>query len=38
MGIETLTGLNKAAVLLICLGEDATARIFPNCPTTRSVR
>lgn len=28
MAIETLTGLNKAAVLLICLGEQATARIF----------
>ena len=28
MGIETLTGLNRAAVLLICLGEEATARIF----------
>ena len=28
MGIETLTGINKAAVLLICLGEEATARIF----------
>lgn len=28
MGLETLTGLNKAAVLLICLGEEATARIF----------
>lgn len=28
MAIETLTGLNKAAVLLICLGEEATARIF----------
>lgn len=28
MGIETLTGINRAAVLLICLGEEATARIF----------
>lgn len=28
MGIETLTGLNRVAVLLICLGEDATAKIF----------
>ncbi|MGB3212379.1 MAG: flagellar motor switch protein FliG [Desulforhopalus sp.] len=28
MGIETLTGINRVAVLLICLGEDATARIF----------
>lgn len=28
MGLETLTGLNKAAVLLICLGEEATSRIF----------
>ncbi len=28
MAIETLTGLNKAAVLLICLGEEATSRIF----------
>ncbi len=28
MGIETLTGLNKAAVLLICLGEEATSKIF----------
>jgi len=28
MAIETLTGLNKVAVLLICLGEDATSRIF----------
>ena len=28
MGIETLTGLNRAAVLLICLGEEAAARIF----------
>ena len=28
MAIETLTGLNKAAVLLICLGEEATAKIF----------
>jgi flagellar motor switch protein FliG len=28
MAIETLTGLNKVAVLLICLGEEATSRIF----------
>ncbi len=28
MAIETLTGLNRVAVLLICLGEDATAKIF----------
>jgi flagellar motor switch protein FliG len=28
MGIETLTGINRVAVLLICLGEDATAKIF----------
>lgn len=28
MAIETLTGINKVAVLLICLGEEATARIF----------
>jgi flagellar motor switch protein FliG len=28
MSIKTLTGLNKAAVLLICLGEEATARVF----------
>ncbi|MFH2123577.1 MAG: flagellar motor switch protein FliG [Pseudomonadota bacterium] len=28
MSIKTLTGINKAAVLLICLGEEATARIF----------
>ena len=28
MAIENLNGLNKAAVLLICLGEQATARIF----------
>lgn len=28
MTIETLTGLNKAAVLLMCLGEAASARIF----------
>lgn len=28
MGIETLTGLNRVAVLLICLGEEATAKIF----------
>ncbi|MFV0439004.1 MAG: flagellar motor switch protein FliG [Desulfopila sp.] len=27
MAIETLTGLNKAAILLICLGEEASARI-----------
>ncbi len=28
MNFETLTGLNKTAVLLMCLGEDATAKIF----------
>jgi len=28
MGIETLTGINRVAVLLICLGEEATAKIF----------
>lgn len=28
MSFETMTGLNKAAVLLMCLGEDATAKIF----------
>lgn len=28
MAIETLTGLNRVAVLLICLGEEATASIF----------
>ena len=28
MGIETLTGLNRVAVLLICLGEEAAAKIF----------
>jgi len=28
MGLETLTGLNRAAVLLICIGEEATSRIF----------
>ncbi len=28
MAIETLTGINKAAILLICLGEEATAKIF----------
>ncbi|WP_136807896.1 flagellar motor switch protein FliG [Desulfosediminicola flagellatus] len=28
MAIETLTGLNKAAVLLMCLGEEAASRIF----------
>lgn len=28
MGIETLTGINRVAVLLICLGEETTARIF----------
>jgi flagellar motor switch protein FliG len=28
MGIETLTGINRVAVLLICLGEDATGKIF----------
>ena len=28
MNFDTLTGLNKAAVLLMCLGEEATAKIF----------
>lgn len=28
MGIETLTGINRVAVLLICLGEETTAKIF----------
>ncbi len=28
MSFETLTGLNKAAVLLMCLGEEAAAKIF----------
>lgn len=28
MSIKTLTGLNKAAILLICLGEEATSKIF----------
>lgn len=28
MGLETLTGLNRAAVLLICIGEEASARVF----------
>jgi flagellar motor switch protein FliG len=28
MSIKSLTGINKAAVLLICLGEEATAKIF----------
>ena len=28
MAIETLTGLNRAAILLICLGEEASAQIF----------
>jgi flagellar motor switch protein FliG len=28
MNFETLTGLNKAAVLLMCLGEEASAKIF----------
>lgn len=28
MSIKTLTGLNKAAVLLICLGEEAAAKVF----------
>jgi flagellar motor switch protein FliG len=28
MGIETLTGINRVAVLLICLGEQATAKVF----------
>jgi flagellar motor switch protein FliG len=28
MGIDTLTGLNKAAVFMICMGEEVTAKIF----------
>ena len=28
MSIKTLTGLNKAAILLICLGEEATSKVF----------
>ncbi len=28
MGFDKLTGLNKAAALLLCLGEEATAKIF----------
>jgi flagellar motor switch protein FliG len=28
MSFETMTGLNKAAVFLMCLGEEATAKIF----------
>ncbi|MBU1138693.1 MAG: flagellar motor switch protein FliG [Proteobacteria bacterium] len=28
MSIKTLTGVNKAAVLLMCLGEEASAKIF----------
>jgi len=28
MALETLTGINRVAVFLICLGEDATAKIF----------
>ncbi|MGW8193657.1 MAG: flagellar motor switch protein FliG [Desulforhopalus sp.] len=28
MAIESLTGLNRVAILLLCLGEEATARIF----------
>jgi flagellar motor switch protein FliG len=28
MAIETLTGLNRVAILLICLGEEAASRIF----------
>jgi flagellar motor switch protein FliG len=28
MAIATLTGINRVAVLLICLGEEATAKIF----------
>ncbi len=28
MSFETLTGVNKAAVLLMCLGEEASAKIF----------
>lgn len=28
MNFDTMTGLNKAAVLLMCLGEEATAKIF----------
>jgi len=30
MSIETLTGINKVAVLLICLGEAAAAKIFED--------
>jgi len=28
MAIETLTGLNKVAILLMCLGEEAASKIF----------
>jgi flagellar motor switch protein FliG len=28
MAIDTLTGLNKAAVFLICMGEDVSAQVF----------
>ena len=28
MSIETLTGLNRVAVLLICIGQEATSKIF----------
>jgi flagellar motor switch protein FliG len=28
MALETLTGLNRAAVLLICIGEEAAGKIF----------
>jgi flagellar motor switch protein FliG len=28
MAITTLTGINRVAILLICLGEDASAKIF----------
>ncbi len=28
MSFETLTGLNKAAALLMCLGEEATSKVF----------
>lgn len=28
MAIETLTGINRVAILLICIGEEATSKIF----------
>ena len=28
MAIETLSGIHRAAILLMCLGEEATAHIF----------